>query len=76
MGKGLAGRWEENQERGIKKASGGEQICWAWGLGSLDGGFSIILEGLGASPFSSLDHSFPSVNWSWSHECSVPAFED
>lgn len=29
----------------------------------LDGGLSIIPEGLGVSPFSSLDLSFPSVTW-------------
>lgn len=59
------------------KASGGKHGCWAWDLGDLDGGFSIIRKGLGASPFSSLDLNFPHVtqeSWPWSHERSRPAF--
>lgn len=61
------------------KASGGKHVSWAWDLGDLDGSFSIILEGLGASAFSSLDLNIPSVIWEnqpWTRECSVPTFQD
>lgn len=63
VGKGQAGRWEE-QERVVSwrpvvmttSAGPGTQEILA-------GGLSIIPEGLGASPFPSLDLSFPSVTW-------------
>lgn len=61
MEKERAEGWEEDQESGVMKASGGKHGCWAWDLGDLDGGFSIICKGLGASLFSSLDLSFPHV---------------
>lgn len=57
-------------ESGIVKASGDEHVCQAGDLGDLDGGFSVILEGLEASPFPFLGLSFPNVTWErwpWFH---------
>lgn len=68
-GGGSQGGWgggsgRQGGERTRREVSGRMTLSAGPGTGEiLDGGLCIIPEGLGASPFPSLDLSFPSVTW-------------